>query len=84
MTTNKANDKIEQIDKFHKTRKGRVTFGLIELIVAYIFISLAINSGSIWQYVIAIILIIGAFNNLLRAFVPGGVKLNGKKPAKKH
>lgn len=84
MTKNSTNDRVEQIDRFHKTRKGRITFGLIELIVAYLFISLAIDSGSIWQYVVAIVLAVGTVNNFIRAFTLGGVKSDGKKPAKKH
>lgn len=83
MTKNNTISKIDQIDKFHQTRRGRITFGLIELLVAYILVSLAIDSGSIWQYIAAIILIVGAINNLIRAFARSGVKTYGKKP-KKH
>lgn len=79
-----AKNSIDQIDRFHKTKKGRITFGLAELLVAYLFVSLAINSGSIWQYVLAILFAIGAVNNLVRAFTAGKVKSDGKKPAKKH
>jgi hypothetical protein len=83
MTKSNTDKSVDRIDKFHKTKKGRVTFGVVELLVAYLFISLAIDSGSIWQYIAAIILAIGAVNNLTRAFVSGGAKLNGKKSAKK-
>jgi hypothetical protein len=83
MAKSNTDTKIDQIDKFHKTRKGRITFGLAELVVAYLFISLAINSGQMWQYLIAVILVVGAINNLIRSFSVRGVKPGGKKPAKK-
>lgn len=79
----KNSSKVDQIDSFHKTKKGRITFGIAELLVAYLFISLAINSGSIWQYVAAVTFAVGAINNLIRAFTLGGVKSNGKKSTKK-
>lgn len=64
----RSSSKIDQIDSFHKTRKGRITFGIAELLVAYLFISLAINSGSVWQYIAAVTFAVGATNNLVRAF----------------
>lgn len=84
MAKNNTNDRVDQIDRFHKTRRGRVSFGFIELAVAYVFVSLAIDSGSIWQYLVAIVLAVGAINNLIRALALGGVGSDGKKAAKKH
>ena len=81
MAKNSKNDGVERIDRFHKTRNGRLAFGAVEIIASYLFISMAINSGSLWQYLAAIILGIGAINNLIHAFM---VKKDGKKPAKKH
>ena len=83
MAKNNTNDRVDQIDRFHKTRKGRLSFGFIELAVAYVFVSLAIDSGSVWEYLAAIVLAVGAVNNLIRAFT-GGVGSNGKKSTKKH
>ncbi len=83
MAKNSTNNKVDQVDKFHKTKKGRITFGLAELLAAYLLVSLAIDSGSIWQYVLAIIFTIGAINNLMRVFTIGGIKSNGKKSAKR-
>ena len=53
MAKNNTNDRVDQIDRFHKTRKGRLSFGFIELAVAYVFVSLAIDSGSVWEYLAA-------------------------------
>ena len=83
MVKSKSNDTIDQIDRFHQTKKGRIIFGLAELLLAYLFVSLAIESGSIWQYLVAILLTIGAVNNLVRAFVPSKLRSYGKKSGKK-
>jgi lipoprotein signal peptidase len=80
---NNKNNTLDQIDRFHRTRQGRIVFGLAELLVAYLFVSLAIESGSIWQYIAAALLTLGGVNNLIRAFVLEGIKQDGKKPAKK-
>jgi hypothetical protein len=66
---------IERLDFWHKTRKGFMTFGLIELILAYLIISRAIDTGSVWQYGLGIILGIGAAQNIIKAvFYKGNVK----------
>jgi hypothetical protein len=69
---------IEKIDKFHKTRKGLLTFGLIELLVAYMALSMAIDQGSFLYYGIFILLVIGSLNNLVRAGLNRPMN-NGKK-----
>lgn len=83
MAKNNSGETIDRIDRFHKTKKGRLSFGIAEILVAYLFLSLAINSGSLWQYAAAVILFIGAANNLVRAFALKGVKTDGRKSAKK-
>lgn len=62
--------RFAEIDNFHKTRKGKVIFGVIELLVAYLAVSRAIDTGSLWQYLVFILLTIGGFNNLIRAALP--------------
>lgn len=70
---------MDAIDKYHSSKKGRITFGTAEIIIAYLFVSLAINSGSIWQYVVAGLLFIGGVNNLIKSVVHKP-RINGKKP----
>jgi hypothetical protein len=60
--------KLQAIDKWHKTKLGNLFFALFELTVAYLFASLAIDSGSLWQYAVAILLFIGAIQNFVRIF----------------
>lgn len=57
---------IEALDKFHKTRRGYFVFGLVELGVAYLFASLAIDSGDWWEYVLAIVFLFGFLQNFVR------------------
>jgi hypothetical protein len=59
---------LQAIDKWHKTKLGNLFFALFELTVAYLFASLAIDSGSLWQYAVAILLFIGAIQNFVRIF----------------
>lgn len=72
--------RFAEIDKFHQTRKGKVAFGVAELLVAYLAVSRAIDTGSLWQYLIFILLVIGGIHNLIRAVLPKGV--NAKSRAK--
>lgn len=57
---------LQAIDKWHKTRLGHLVFGLVELGLAYLFASLAINSGSLWQWTLAFIFTVGFFQNVVR------------------
>jgi hypothetical protein len=59
---------LQAIDKWHKTRTGHLTFGFAELGLSYIFISLAIDSASLWEYAAGIILLVGGIQNLVRIF----------------
>lgn len=56
---------LQALDKFHKTRTGYLVFGLVELGLAYLFLSLAINSGSLWEYFLGIVFLIGFLRNLI-------------------
>jgi uncharacterized membrane protein HdeD (DUF308 family) len=59
---------LEAIDKWHKTRVGHIFFGAIELGLAYVLASLAINSGSLWEYALAITFIVGGVLNFIKTF----------------
>ena len=59
----------QQFHHFHSTRSGFLIMGMVELGLAYLLASLAINSGSLWQYFLTIVLIIGALQNFVRLFV---------------
>jgi len=63
---------LTQINQFHQTRPGLIVFGLVELGLAYLFASLAINSGSLWEWLLVLIFRVGTLQNfgrLIRRFV---------------
>lgn len=55
-----------RLESFHKTRGGYAVFGVVELGLAYLFASLAINSGSLWQWALALIMVIGFLQNFVK------------------
>ncbi len=64
---------LKQLDHWHHTRQGFLAFGLAELLAAYLFVSLAINSGSLWQWALTFILVFGTLGNFIRT-VKGAIK----------
>ncbi|MFA5004265.1 MAG: hypothetical protein WC498_03265 [Candidatus Saccharimonadales bacterium] len=60
---------LKALSKFHKTKVGHLVFGLVELLLAYTFASLAIGSGRFSEYGLAIIFLAGFLRNMLRIFL---------------
>lgn len=58
---------LKQLDTWHKTRTGLLVFGLFELGSAYGFFALAVNSGSLWQWTLTLILTVGGLRNMFLA-----------------
>lgn len=61
----KQQSSIKQLEAWHATRPGWAVFGLIELILAYVAASRAIDTGSWWEYLAAFVLLVGAGRNLV-------------------
>jgi hypothetical protein len=59
---------IQVIDKWHKTKQGHLVFGLVELLLAYTFASLAIDSGALLEYAVTIIFFVGSIQNFVKVF----------------
>lgn len=57
---------VASIDRFHKTKKGKLVFGILEIGLAYLVVSRAIDTGSLWEWLLGLLLLLGAFNNLVR------------------
>ena len=71
---------IKQLDKFHKTKTGYLVFAIVELAIAYGFVSLAIDRGNLWWYLLTLIFFIGFLQNLVKLI---GSLIHGKgKPSK--
>ena len=59
---------IDKFDRWHQTKKGLITFGLVELAVAYLLASIAIDSGSLIVYGLGFVAFIGGVKNLYNLF----------------
>lgn len=57
---------MQQLAKWHETKVRLLVFAAIELGLAYLLGSLAVNSGSLWEWALAIILLVGTLQNLVR------------------
>jgi hypothetical protein len=57
---------LKKLDAFHKTKAGYLVFGLVELALAYLFFRLAANSGSLWEWALALLFFIGVLQNFGR------------------
>ena len=66
---------IRKFDTWHQTKVGLLVMGLIELGVAYGFVSLSIDRGNLWWYLLTIIFFVGALQNLARLI---GASVHGK------
>jgi hypothetical protein len=71
---------LRALDKWHKTKTGLLVFALVELGIAYGFASLSIDRGSLWDYLLTLIFLIGALRNLLTLI---GSLFHGRHQAKK-
>jgi hypothetical protein len=60
---------IRSADKFHKTRLGFLVFGLVELGLSIVFLNLAIPSGDWWEWLLALIFLVGFLQNFGRMIV---------------
>lgn len=60
---------IRKLDKWHKTRLGLLVFAIFELAICYGFISLSIDRGNLWWYILALIFLIGFLQNFIKLIV---------------
>ena len=57
---------MKKLHKWHQTTVGLLAFGLIELASAYGFASLAIDRGGPWWYLLTLIFLVGALQNVFK------------------
>ena len=67
---------LKRLDRWHQAKLGLLVFGLVELAIAYGFVSLAIDRGTFLYYLIALIFLVGALQNFFKLI---GKLLKGKK-----
>lgn len=59
-------DAIRRLDRFHRTTLGLVVFGAVELGVAYGLVLVAFDSGDLWEYGLAVVLLVGSIVNFVK------------------
>lgn len=57
---------LQKIDAFHKTKFGYLLFCIVELAIAYAFVSLSIDTGNLFYYLLTLIFFVGALKNLFK------------------
>jgi hypothetical protein len=62
---------FEPLDKWHQTKPGLLVFGLAELALGYAFVSWAIDSGSLLDWFLTFVLVIGGLQNFIRLGLKG-------------
>lgn len=72
---------LKQLDKWHKTKRGYLTFGALELVLSYIVGSLAIGNGSLLFYGATLLLLCGAVANFVKSTRVKNAKPRSKKTA---
>ena len=70
---------LKQLDKWHRTTGGYLLFALVEFIISYLFISLAIDKGNLLYYLLSLLFLVGALQNLFRLI--GGLTRGRKRPS---
>lgn len=76
---------LKQLDAWHKTKLGYLTFAVLELAICYGFASLAIDTGNLFYYLLALLFLFGFLQNSFKlaqaAFAGAG---RGRNNAKRH
>jgi hypothetical protein len=68
--------KVQRVDRLKHTKaptrrispRVRVVFAAAKIALSYLFISLAINSGSLWQYTVAFVLAVSGIADIITVF----------------
>lgn len=67
---------MKKLHNWHQSKSGLLIFGLVELALSYGFASLAIDRGNFLWYLLALIFLVGALQNLFKLI---GKLINGRR-----
>lgn len=70
---------MEKLQAFHKTKQGYITFGVVELILAYVLASIAIDTANMFAYVFSALMTIGAILNFISIIKSQPNKVKAKR-----
>jgi hypothetical protein len=71
---------LNRLGKWHQTKAGYLAVALVELGLAYAFVSLAIDRGNLLYYLLSLIFLIGFLQNLFKLI---GAFAHGKRQSGK-
>jgi hypothetical protein len=71
---------VGKFDTWHHTKLGLLVFTLVELAITYGFVSLSIDRGSLWYYLLTLIFLVGTLRNLFKLI---GSFFHGRRQASK-
>jgi len=54
--------------RWKHTKIGRLTWAIVTAVIAYMFVSLALDSGALWQWAVAALFIVDALYNIVQLF----------------
>jgi len=57
---------LKKLDKWHKTRLGLLVFAMVELAIAYGFLSLSIDRGNFFWYLLTLVFLVGFLQNFFK------------------
>lgn len=57
---------VRKLDTFHKTKLGYLVFFIIEFSIAYGFMSLSIDRGNFFWYLLTLVFLVGSLQNLMK------------------
>jgi len=60
---------LQRFEAWHQTTHGLVIFAILELGLAYLVGSRAIDTGSWAQYAVALLLLVGGIHNVIRLVI---------------
>ncbi len=57
---------INKLDRWHKSSTGYAVFALLELGMSYVFASFTIDKGNPWDFIFAVLFLVGAIQNFVQ------------------
>ena len=57
---------LKRINNWHQTNFGLLAFAAAELGLAYIFVSLSVDRGDLWYYLLTLIFLVGSLQNIFK------------------
>lgn len=57
---------LARMHRWHQTRSGMLAAMLVELAIAFVATSRAFATGSLWEYLVGLVFLVGALQNFVK------------------